>query len=212
MEFERFLSLIPQLRNSPLGGVNSHLKMIPKERTIPNWNEVHRSNPKKAAVMALFYPDSSNQTQFLLIQRAEYHGTHSAQISLPGGKFDHADKNLETTALRETYEEVGISMTDIEIKVKMTETYISPSNFLVTPFMGILSYSPLFKLNHEVKDIIEVQLTDLLSDLKVSSERLSTSYMKNIEVPCFRFQNNTVWGATAMMLSEIKDLIQSNFH
>ncbi len=212
MEFDYFLSLISEIENSYLGGFNSHAKMIPKERKMINLSDIHTANPKKAAVLALFYPDHNNMTNFLLILRAHYEGTHASQIGFPGGKFETPDENLERTALRETSEEVGIDVEHISIRKKLTDTFIPPSNFLVSPYFGCTAKTPEFKTNHEVEDIIEVKLTDLLNEASVSTKNLTTSYMKNIEVPCFILNDKIVWGATAMMLSEIKDLIKANLH
>ena len=165
-------------------------------------------NPKKAAVLALFYPDSNNQTRFLLTERASYNGAHSAQISFPGGKFDKTDDNLKTTALRETYEEVGVPFEAIQIIRQTSDAYIPPSNFLVAPFIGISEKTPLFIPNEEVAEVIEVLVSDLLDDENLTFVEMETSYMKNIEVPCFKLNDYIVWGATAMMLSEIKDLLK----
>jgi len=90
----------------------------------------------------------------------------------------------------------------------LTKTYIPPSNFWVTPFMGILKKTPVFKTNDEVEKLIEVSLVDVLDENSLSSKNLTTSYMVNIDVPCFKLNNYIVWGATAMMLSEIKDLLK----
>ncbi len=212
MDFDYFLSLISRIENAHLGGFSSHAKMVPKERKLIHLDDIETANPRMAAVLALFYPDKSNLTNFVLILRANYDGTHSSQISFPGGKFEKQDENLEITALRETSEEVGVNMKNIRITKKMTDTFIPPSNFLVSPFFGFTNKRPEFSTNHEVEEIIEVKLTDLLNDESVSSKNLSTSYMENIEVPCYNFNNKTVWGATAMMLSEIKDLIKENLH
>ena len=114
--------------------------------------------PRRAAVLALFYPDQNNDTKFLLTQRASYKGTHSAQISFPGGKCDLNDFNLEETALRETDEEVGVSNKNVHIIRQLSDTYIPPSNFLVAPFMGYVNFTPSFNPNYEVAKIIEVSL------------------------------------------------------
>ena len=143
------------------------------------------------------------------MKRASYNGTHSSQISFPGGKKDSDDLNLEATALRETEEEVGIDRMAIEILRPLTKTYIPPSNFWVSPFLGFIKTTPIFKTNEEVDFLIEVPLSDLLDKRSLSLENLSTSYMKNIDVPCFKLNNYVVWGATAMILSEIKDLFYS---
>jgi len=139
--------------------------------------------------------------------RASYDGAHSAQISFPGGKKELTDTDLKSTALRETKEEVGIPENDIYIVRELSKTYIPPSNFWVSPFLAICKKTPTFILNHEVEKSIEVAVSDLINDNSIISKKMSTSYMKNIDVPCFKLNNYIVWGATAMILSEIKDLI-----
>ena len=84
-----------------------------------NAEKIAASNPKKAAVLALFYPNKNNETCFLLTQRASYKGTHSAQISFPGGKIEPSDKNLQETALRETFEEVGVKRNTLLLLEKL---------------------------------------------------------------------------------------------
>jgi 8-oxo-dGTP pyrophosphatase MutT (NUDIX family) len=209
MEFESFLSLISNIERGNLGGFLSHKKMIPKERVNFPQQKITELNPKKAAVLALFYPDVNKETKFLLTLRANYGGTHASQISFPGGKFDVSDADLKHTALRETFEEVGIESNKIKILKQMSDTYIPPSNFLVSPFIGLHYETPVFNYNHEVEQLIEVKLSDLLNDRTIAIKNLSTSYMKNIDVPCYILNNYTVWGATAMILSEIKDFLKS---
>ena len=208
MEFESFLTLISEIESTELGGLESQFKMAPKERKVFSQFHIDKQQPKKAAVLALFYPNKNNETCFLLILRPNYNGVHAKQISFPGGKFEEIDGNLKRTALRETFEEVGIKSEDVEIKKQMSKTFIPPSNFLVSPFLGILPYTPKFKFNNEVEKIIEVKLLDLLNENFATSKKLSTSYMDNINVPYYKLNGYTVWGATAMMLSEIKDLIK----
>jgi hypothetical protein len=86
--------------------------------------------------------------------------------------------------------------------------YIPPSNFLATPFLGFVDVRPNFVLNHEVALEIEVLVSDLLADATMTNVTLDTSYMKKIEVPCFKINGHFVWGATGMMLSEIKELLK----
>lgn len=209
MEFESFLLLISKVRNIEPGGLSSQFKMAPVERKMFSNLSIDRRNPKKAAVLALFYPNRNNETCFSLILRPNYKGVHSRQISFPGGKFEKSDDSLQATALRETYEEIGVDTRDIQIEKQLTNTFIPPSNFLVSPFLGVIKYTPSFRYNHEVEEVIEVKLLDLLKESSVTSKKLSTSYMKNIDVPYYKLNDYTVWGATAMMLSEIKDLLKS---
>ncbi|WP_456442651.1 NUDIX hydrolase [Psychroserpens sp.] len=208
MDFNSFLLHISQLKKLPLGGLTSQFKMAPEIRRHYSLKNIKDKNPKESAVLAMFYPDINNETKILLMLRASYNGVHSAQISFPGGKKETDDANLQFTALRETEEEIGVLKTDITIIRELTKTYIPPSNFWVTPFIGILSKTPIFKTNVEVEKLIEVSLTDILDENSLSSKNLTTSYMQNIDVPCFKLNNYIVWGATAMMLSEIKDLLK----
>ncbi|MEP2171835.1 MAG: CoA pyrophosphatase [Polaribacter sp.] len=208
MNFNNFKNKIELLKEAKLGGLDAQFKLAPKMRLNYDVDKIRAKNPRRAAVLALFYPNINNETCFLLTQRASYKGTHSAQISFPGGKIDKKDKNLKNTALRETFEEVGIKDSSIEIIRELTDVYIPPSNFLATPFMGFRNEKPNFKLNYEVENTIEVLLKDLLNDINISSINMNTSYMNNVEVPCFKLNSYVVWGATAMMLSEIKELLK----
>ena len=208
MDFKDFTDKIDELKSIKLGGLDAQFKMAPKLRLKFDKEKIAANNPRKAAVLALFYPNDKNQTTLLLTQRASYKGTHSAQISFPGGKIEENDINLEATALRETYEEVGVRSSSVEIIRELTDVYIPPSNFLATPFMGYVTKRPSFILNHEVANTIEILLTDLLSNRHLTTVNLTTSYMKNIDVPCFKIDNHIIWGATGMILSEIKELLK----
>ncbi len=171
-------------------------------------NKIEDFKPKRAGVMALFYPDEENETRLLLILRKVYEGIHSNQIGLPGGKVEQGDRDLLHTALRETYEEVGVPPHAVEVIRELSEVYIPPSNFLVRPFMGMYPEPrPFVKDEVEVERIVEVFLKDFLDDSNHIEEILSTSYANNINVPAYKLNGYTVWGATAMMLSEIKELL-----
>lgn len=166
--------------------------------------------PRKAAVVSLFYPDSDFNTRLLLILRKTYEGIHSNQVGFPGGKVEESDTGLSYTALRETHEEVGIHPQKINLIRPLTEIYIPPSNFMVQPFLGIMNETPLFiPQESEVEEIIEVSITDILDDNAVVTEIVNTSYGIKIDVPVYKLNDYTVWGATAMILSEIKELCKS---
>ena len=209
MNFELFLKNIEVFKNNQLPGIEAQFKLAPKMRLEYNAKKIEANNPKIAAVLALFYPNQNNEVSLLLTKRANYIGTHSGQISFPGGKFEKSDLNLKETALRETFEEVGIFQEKIDIVREITEVYIPPSNFSVTPFIGILNDIPVFKLNSEVAKIIEIPFPDLLDDTMLASISITNSYMKETSVPCFNFDGSVIWGATAMILSEIKELLKN---
>jgi len=210
MLFDTFLELIPKIEKEPLLSSEAHLKMAPLERIkfYENYDYLIH-NPRKSAVLSLFYP-KDNQTNLLLIVRSEYVGVHSAQISFPGGKMETFDESLQETALRETEEEVGITKNQIKIIKPFSELYIPPSNFLVSPFMGITTneIQPLIN-RREVSQILEFPIHDLLDNRLISNVKISTSYANEIEVPAFIISGHIVWGATAMILSEIKQIINN---
>ena len=191
-------------------GEASHFKMEPEMRK--QWRDpekIAKRMPKKAAVMALFYPSKSQKTQLLLILRKTYKGVHSNQIGFPGGKVEPEDKNLKITALRETHEEVGVLPDSIQVIKELSELYIPPSNFIVQPYLGLYAEPEPFKMQEsEVEAIVEVSLSDFLNDKNLISQNLTTSYADNIDVPAFKLNGYVVWGATAMMLSEIKELLK----
>lgn len=211
MNFDIFLKSISKIKHIPLPGHASQMKMSPKYRNelIEKQREL-RKYSRKASVMALFYPDHDNTTMLILILRKTYKGVHSAQVGFPGGKLEPEDPSLEYAALRETFEEVGVPINDIKVIRALTDLYIPPSNFTVYPFFGVTLKTPRFlKQDDEVEDLIEVTLTDFMNDVHVSSQMLMTSLGKEVEVPVFKLNGHTVWGATAMMLSEIKDLLKN---
>jgi len=209
MNFQVFLNNIDAIKNTQLPGIEAQFKLAPKMRLTYSAKRIQANKPKTAAVLALFYPNQKNNVSLLLTKRAIYNGTHSGQISFPGGKVEISDLNLKETALRETFEEVGVLKKEIQVVREITEVYIPPSNFSVTPFIGILNYKPVLKLNSEVAKIIEVPFSDLLDDTNLASISITNSYMKETSVPCFNFDGSIIWGATAMMLSEIKELLKN---
>lgn len=210
MDFQLFLEYVPQLINEPLTAMISHKKMAPLERIIElSKVDYTEKNPKKAAVLMLFYP-KKGVAHLVLIVRNSYKGVHSSQISFPGGKFEKNDLIFENTALRETEEEIGISSNKIQIVKHFTSLYIPPSNFLVYPFLGIckdeISFVPDPK---EVADIIELPLSFFLSEAIHQNATITTSYANEINIPVFKNEEHIVWGATAMILSELKDVLKA---
>jgi len=210
MNFTDFKSKISKVTNMELPGEEIHYKMVPFKRIEALKKVVLQNNkPRKAGVLVLFYPNKNNETTFVLILRKAYKGVHSAQISFPGGKLEEADASLEYTALRETEEEVGVLSSSVKVIKKLTHVYIPPSNFHVQPFLGLVDTTPKFipQLN-EVESIIEVPLKHFLSNDVLIKETVSASYASKIEVPAFLLNNHIVWGATAMMLNEVRHIIQ----
>ena len=173
-------------------------------------NDLNFPNAKKAGVLILLYPNHNGNTNFALILRNTYRGVHSNQIAFPGGKVEDNDSTLIETALRETEEEIGVKAASVNVIRNLTELYIPPSNFMVYPTLGAIDYSPDFvKQQDEVKQVIEVNLHDFLTKSKIESQLISTSYARETEVLAFKINGYVVWGATAMMLSEFKELMKT---
>ena len=214
MNFKDLKRIIPKLKLSNLNSKTSQIKLAPsfrKEFIKLNNNKLLSS--KKAAVIAALYEDD-DKVRLILILRNTYNGVHSNQIGFPGGRVEVYDKTLFDTAIRETHEEIGVRVQKNELIRELQEIYIPPSNFNVYPFLVILNHPPSFvKDDKEVKEIITIDLESLLSceitqTLITIPAKLNKLITQNdVEVPTFKLAGYNVWGATAMMLSEIKDLI-----
>jgi len=210
MRFEEFLKSVSKIKNIPLPAEVSHFKMVPpfRQELLKKQKEAIKK-AKHAGVLSLFYPDEDKETKFVLILRKTYKGVHSAQVAFPGGKLEAQDASLRDTALRETFEEVGVPVDTVQIVRSISQVYIPPSNFYVHPFIGFTQNTPQFiKQDDEVEALIEIDLEHFLDEQSLISKKVKTSYSIEVEVPAFKLNDYVVWGATAMMLSEIKDLLK----
>lgn len=203
--YEPFLRQLRRDLSAPLPGRAAQYRMAPRPRPGGEFDDAPRPDARRGGVLALFYPHAG-QIFLPLILRPTYPGVHSGQIGFPGGGYEAVDGDLAATALRETYEEIGVHPSQYTVLGQLTPLYVAASNYLVQPVVGWIDYRPTFNPDpYEVAALIEAPLTTLLDP---ATRRVEPWTMRGraIEVPFFalgEYGEYAVWGATAMMLSEL---------
>ncbi len=195
---------------NPLPGIEAQFKMAPINRKKPNEIITELNTYKLSAVLIILYFNKQcNDWCIPLIKRVDNGGAHSGQIGLPGGAFEQNDVKLKHTAIRESKEEIGIS--DFEVIGQLTEVYIPISNFKVEPYIAISDKTTLpYKLQHnEVEQIIELPLNLLLNNQIVKEDYIKVGTNLKNKTPYYDVKGFKVWGATAMILSELKEFLKS---
>lgn len=192
---------------SDFDGQAAQLRMAPSSRPGGRARDLPGS-PRRAAVLLLLYCLDDRLT-LVLTRRPDYDGVHSGQVSCPGGQHE-APETLETTALRETFEEIGVAPDDVEVIGRLTPLYIPPSDFEVHPFVGVFRNGrPRFTPDtFEVAEVIETPL-DVLLDPVTRQEELWELRGMSVSVPYFLVSGHKVWGATAMILSEFVERLRA---
>jgi 8-oxo-dGTP pyrophosphatase MutT (NUDIX family) len=202
-----FIDCLAQILHEPLPGREAHKIMAPLPR--PGWEADFQppSPPRQGGVLVLFYPHL--QTFYLpLILRPTYDGVHSGQVGFPGGGEDPLDVNLSATALREAYEEIGVEPSAVEILGQLSKLYIAPSNYEVTPTVGWVPARPHFRTDpYEVAQLLEAPISALLDPTNRHEEEWQLRD-RRARVPFFDVCEQTIWGATAMILSELLALVR----
>jgi 8-oxo-dGTP pyrophosphatase MutT (NUDIX family) len=203
---DRFESFLRQLRNDlagPLPGRAAQYRMAPQPRpggSIPY--DQPRPDTRRGGVLVLLYPHEES-LYLPLILRPTYNGVHSGQVGLPGGGYEEGDGDLTQTALREAYEEIGVPAGQTTVLGQLSPLYIFASNYLVHPTVAWASVRPPFKIDpYEVALMLEVLLLDLLDPAIRHVEEWQLRD-RVADVPFFAVQEQRIWGATAMILSEL---------
>ncbi len=206
--FRSFVDQLESLLSKELPGETAQFSMAPITRKRLSDVSKENYNPKQSAVLILLFPEA-NSIKTILIQRSSYDGVHSGQIAFPGGQLDKSDADLKHTALRETFEEIGIPSKSVSVIGSLTDLYITPSNFLVKPFIGVLDQKPDFIIDtNEVAMVISTDLLELNNkDIRKEKSILQSGGFK-IKTPYYEIEGLTVWGATAMMISELNAVVE----
>lgn len=203
-------SLIKNLEErlkQPLPGALAHdlMRAIPVGSLKPDFQ--HELPPKPGAVLILLYEDDGI-IKFPLIKRQEYLGAHSGQISLPGGKAEPGEDSIET-ALREGEEEIGLNRNTIQVIGKLSDFFVIPSNFLVTPIVVATETLPVLRPDpREVAKILTGDLMEITHQDAIRNKEIMAAGQFKMMAPHFEIEGEVVWGATAMILNELCHLVR----
>ncbi len=203
---DKFIGKLEKRLQAPLPGPEAQYRMAHVARRSA---ETPPAGVKLAGVLALFFP-KGDDWHLVFIERSTGNpqDRHGGQISFPGGRYEDQDQQAVNTALREAEEEVGVSAQKVRIIGNLSDLYIPVSNFLVKPFVGFTSYTPRFRPQaEEVNDILEVPFSIFENPKTIQTIDLplaSNITLKN--VPYYNLYGKILWGATAMMMSELLEV------
>ena len=210
MTFENFIQSLDSALDLSLPGRDVQFKMAPETRVNNHAETAGAPSARESSVLILLYPDA-NSVKTVLILRNEYDGVHSGQVSFPGGRYEKHDNSLIYTALREAHEEIAIKPEDVHVIGKLSKLYIPPSNFIVLPVVGYSFNKPLFECDKkEVQKVIEINIFDLLDEQYRKTKTIHIRG-KSIVAPVYEIEGVTIWGATAMIISEFLAILAGVF-
>jgi 8-oxo-dGTP pyrophosphatase MutT (NUDIX family) len=199
-----FIRRLQVALEQPLPGVEAQLRMAPRLRRP---DVADRWRARLGGVLILFYPHN-NQITIPFILRPIYQGVHSGQIGFPGGGKDEIDPDLTATALREAYEEISVDPQQVQVLGHLSELHITASNYIVLPTVAWIPQRPRFRLDpYEVAGLIEAPLAALLDPANQHEEEWILQE-RRARVPFYSVHGQVIWGATAMMVSELLAVIK----
>lgn len=207
MVLEELMEALSRRILEPLPGSLAHelLRAVPVGPLRPVFRQ--HTPPRLGSVLILLY-QQDGVIRFPLIKRQEYAGTHSGQVSLPGGKAE-ANEDPVQTALREAEEEIGVNGRNVRVLGRLTNFFVIPSNFMVTPVIGAIEGLPDFVPDpHEVAKIFHANVADLLREDAVLVKEILVAGQYTMRAPHFDIGGEVVWGATAMILNEFRMVLQ----
>lgn len=156
-----------------------------------------------AVLLALF--EEAGEARLILTKRPEHLPTHQGQIAFPGGKLDPSlDADLVAAALREAHEEIGLDPGLVQVIAELDHIGTVVSSFSIAPFVGYLEERPdLVPAPGEVTSVFDVALSELLAEETWREEIWDLSWAPAAAMPFFELASETVWGATARILTNL---------
>ncbi len=142
----------------------------------------------------------------VMTEKPKHMKFHAGEISFPGGKLDVNDSNLLETALRETSEEIGLTITKEQVVGQLEPVVTLNSGFLILPLVSIIDEIPKLEANSEVEKIFHIPLE---SFLKTMARDPDPTHNIIQEMYTFEYEHQIVWGASARILKQIQSCLQS---
>ncbi|MFH1119205.1 MAG: CoA pyrophosphatase [Bacteroidota bacterium] len=209
--FDNQIAKLREALGKGLPGPSAHSKMAPAHRDRLIGFTKGQAFARKSAVLILLFPDEAGKMNTTFIKRMEYEGVHSGQIAFPGGKHEDTDTDIIATALREAEEEVGLIKDSIIITGRLSDLFVPPSNFIISPVIAQIPFRPEFIPDDtEVAEIFTVPLDYLCDPVNSGEFDIIVHSGQTIRVPGYSFKEHLIWGATAMILSELLQLVSDN--
>jgi len=196
-------------RSSMTAGA-SYLDEVRRRLSVYRPQRIEPAGRAAAGVLLLLY-DADGETHLLFTKRTELVEYHKGEICFPGGRREAKDADLFATAVRETFEEVGISPAHVERIGQLDDIVSRGSNFVISPFVGFLTSSVPYHFSHayhEVDEILEVSLAHLLDETNGGRE-IRHLGGQDVETPFYRFHQHVIWGATARILAQFLGLLSN---
>ncbi len=203
------LTYLKETLRGELPGPVAHHKLLPPGRRLKTYDH-ELSSVRQSSVLLLIFPEG-DRIFICLTRRPATMTFHPGQISFPGGKVEKEDLSAEMAALREAREEVGIDTSAIEILGKLSDLYVEVSKFSIQPFLAWSDKKPEFLVNTlEVEELILFPLSDFVANETISEVELDT-VTGPLRVNYYSYNGEVIWGATAMILSELIEIMKRHY-
>lgn len=210
MNYQKQIDWLRERLQQPLPGLAGQERMaarvVPMPDTIP-------ADARPSAVLSTLFP-KNDALHIILIERGRDKSAHSGQIAFPGGKQEKSDADLKATALREAQEEVGIVSADVDILGELTPLYIPVSKFRVHPYVAFAKENLAYNINQrEVSRVLEIPLHEFRNPANKTVLDVVSPAVPDVirKVKAYQIDGTVIWGATAMILSELETVLEEYY-